>query len=66
MRTAHPDWGKQSIAHEIAKAHNWVPLVSLNTVRRILRDAGLWIEVEGQKKTKPDQKLAKQGTADRP
>jgi transposase len=52
LRKAHPDWGKQRIAHEIAKAHHWVPLVSLNTVRRILRDAGLWVEPEGQKKTK--------------
>ena len=36
------DWGKHRIAHEIAKANNWVPLVSPNTVRRILEDAGMW------------------------
>jgi hypothetical protein len=30
------------LAHEIAKANNWVPLVSPNTVRRILEDAGMW------------------------
>jgi transposase len=66
MRKAHADWGKQRIAHEIAKAHNWVPLVSLNTVRRILRDAGLWSEPEGQKKTKSRQKHAEPSTADRP
>jgi transposase len=56
MRKAHPDWGKKRIADEIAKAHNWVRLVSLNTVRRILRDEGLWIEPEGQKKTKSGPK----------
>lgn len=26
----------------MAKANNWVPLVSPNTVKRILKDAGLW------------------------
>ena len=36
------DWGKHRLAHEIAKANNWVPLVSPNTVRRILEDAGMW------------------------
>jgi transposase len=36
------DWGKHRIAHEIAKANNWVALVSPNTVRRILEDAGMW------------------------
>jgi transposase len=41
-RSAHPDWGKQRIADEVAKAHGWVPLVCPNTVKRILRDAGLW------------------------
>ena len=41
-RTAHPEWGKRRIADELAKAQNWVPLVCPNTVKRILRDAGLW------------------------
>ncbi len=41
-RTAHPDWGKRRLADELAKAQNWVPLVCPNTVKRILRDAGLW------------------------
>jgi len=44
LRQAHPDWGKARISQELAKANNWVPLVSPNTVRRILRDAGLWAE----------------------
>ena len=51
MRQASPEWGKQRIADELAKANHWVPVVSVNTVRRILRDAGLWPEAEsGAKK----------------
>ncbi len=42
LRTAHPDWGKRRIADELAKARGWVPLMCPNTVKRILRDAGLW------------------------
>ncbi len=52
MRRQNPDWGKARIAHEMAKANNWVPLASPNTVRRILRNADLWLEsgVGGKKK----------------
>jgi transposase len=50
MRRAHPDWGKARIAHEMAKANNWVPLVSPNTVKRILRSADLWPESEAGEK----------------
>lgn len=42
LRQQHPEWGKQRMADEVAKGNNWVPLVSPATVRRILRDAGLW------------------------
>jgi hypothetical protein len=42
VHAAHPAWGKQRLADELAKANGWVPLVSPNTVKRILRDAGLW------------------------
>lgn len=45
-RREHSEWGKKRIADELAKANNWVPLVSPNTVRRILEDAGLWRAVE--------------------
>lgn len=38
----HDGWGKHRLADEVAKANNWVPLVSPNTVRRILEDAGQW------------------------
>jgi hypothetical protein len=42
--------GKQRIADELAKANNWVPIVSPNTVKRILIDAGLWTPREASKK----------------
>src|SRR6266511_1665768 len=42
MRQQHPAWGKQRIADELAKTNGWVPLVSPNTVKRILHDASLW------------------------
>jgi len=42
LRKENPDWGKKRIVDELAKANNWVPLVSPNTVKRILVDAGLW------------------------
>jgi hypothetical protein len=53
LRREHPDWGKKRIADELAKANNWVPLVSPNTVKRILKDAGLWeaVEADAGKKT---------------
>lgn len=42
MKQAEPSWGKRRIAEELAKKNSWVPLVSPNTVRRILQEAGLW------------------------
>ena len=55
MRREHEDWGKRRIADELAKANNWVPLVSPNTVRRILQDADLWPDpMEAAKKTRPE------------
>lgn len=42
LRQQRPTWGKQRLADELAKANHWVTLVSPNTVKRILRDAGLW------------------------
>jgi transposase len=50
MYRAHPDWGKKRIEQELAKWNNWVPLVSSNTVRRILRDANLWSASRTEKK----------------
>ncbi len=50
MRRRNPEWGKRRIADELAKGNNWVPLVSPNTVKRILQDAGLWHEAEATAK----------------
>jgi len=50
MYQAHPDWGKKRIEQELAKANNWVPVVSPNTVKRILEDAKLWTSSREEKK----------------
>lgn len=52
LRREHLDWGKKRIADELAKANNWVPLVSPNTVKRVLKDADLWetVEADAEKK----------------
>jgi hypothetical protein len=34
----------------LAKGNNWVPLVSPNTIKRILKDADLWPELEAKAK----------------
>jgi transposase len=46
----HANWGKHRMASEIAKANNWVPLISPNTVRRVLEDAGMWKPEENKVK----------------
>lgn len=52
MRRAPPDWGKQRLADAMAQAHDWVPVVSPNTVKRILKDAQLWPETTSGAKKK--------------
>ena len=44
LRQQNFSWGKRRIADEITKDNQWVPLVTPNTVRRVLHDAGLWPE----------------------
>ncbi len=51
MGEQNPKWGKRRIADELTKANDWVPLVSPNTVKRILIDAGLWEPLVNEKKT---------------
>lgn len=51
LRQTNPRWGKQRSAHEVAKAHAWHAVVSANTVKRILRDAQLWVTPPTTKKT---------------
>ena len=50
MRRDHPNGGKRRIADEVAKGNSWVPVVSANTVKRILKDVGLWSPEESRKK----------------
>jgi len=50
MKKDHADWGKRRIADEMAKANHWEPIISPNTVRRILDTAGLWPGSGGGKK----------------
>jgi transposase len=66
MREKHLDWGKQRIADELAKANNWVPLVAPQTVRRILKDAGLWEAVEAETKKASRQVVERQRNQDKP
>ena len=55
LRQQNPDWGKARISQEMAKANNWVPLVSPNTVKGILQRANLWPESgSGGKRSKRD------------
>jgi transposase len=55
MKQAHGAWGKQRITDEMSKENSWVPVVSPNTVRRILRDAGLWPEPTDRGKKRGQQ-----------
>jgi transposase len=53
LRKQHPNWGKTRISQEMAKANNWVPIVSPNTVKRMLQDAELWPESgSGEKRSR--------------
>ena len=51
MRKKNPEWGKARISYEMSKENNWVPVVSPNTVKRILKDAGQWPEGNEEKKS---------------
>ena len=50
LRRQNPRWGKRRIADELAKANRWEPLLSPNTVKRILIDAGLWTPLQATAK----------------
>lgn len=65
LRRRHPEWGKRRIADELAKANGWVPVVSPNTVRRILQDAGLWETAESGEGEKGGQAGRSNGGAAR-
>jgi transposase len=40
-----PEWGRQRIADEVRKAHDWQAVISPSEVRRTLVKAGLWPQV---------------------
>lgn len=65
MKKTHPEWGKQRIADELAKGNSWVPLVSVNTVRRILQEKGLWEKVveTAEKKDSSQQSVRRRNQA---
>lgn len=42
LRRENARWGKQRIADDLAQKNNWVAVISPNTVKRILQEAGLW------------------------
>ena len=44
LKRQNGDWGKRRISDEMSKENNWTPVVSPNTVRRMLETAGLWPE----------------------
>jgi hypothetical protein len=50
LRRQNPKWGKRRVADELAKANRWEPLLSPNTVKRILIDAGLWTPLQATAK----------------
>lgn len=61
IRRENGGWGKQRIADELAKKNNWIPVISPNTVKRILENAGLWPQPETrstQAKFKPISRTA--------
>jgi transposase len=50
LKQGHPTWGKKRIAQELAKGNSWVAVISPNTVKRILKEAGLWARDEQEVK----------------
>ncbi len=38
VRRENENWGKQRIADELTKKNSWIPVISPNTVKRILQD----------------------------
>lgn len=64
LRRQNGSWGKQRIADELAKKNNWTPVISPNTVKRILQEAQLWPQPESQ--AAPAKFEAVSRTAERP
>ncbi len=56
LKKENEDWGKRRIADELSKKNSWVAVVSANTVRRILEEAGMWTGVVREAKKKEKRK----------
>lgn len=56
LKKENEDWGKRRIADELRKKNNWVAVVSPNTVRRILQEAGMWSGIVAETKKKEKKK----------
>ncbi len=52
LKKENNQWGKRRIADELAKKNGWVPVISPNTVREILREKGMWTETASASKKK--------------
>jgi len=52
LKKENREWGKRRIADELAKKNGWVPVISPNTVREILREKGMWPEIVSASKKK--------------
>jgi len=52
LKEENKGWGKKRITDELAKKNSWVPVISPNTVRRILQEKGMWSEIVLEAKKK--------------
>jgi len=52
LKQENPEWGKRRIADELVRENSWVPVISPNTVRKILKDKGMWPETTSEPKKK--------------
>lgn len=52
LKQENPEWGKRRIADELVKKNSWVPVISPNTVRKILKEKGMWTETMSDPKKK--------------
>ncbi len=52
LKKENKEWGKRRISDELAKQNGWVPVISPNTVREILREKGMWPEIVSAPKKK--------------
>ncbi len=64
QRRQNGSWGKRRIADELGKKNNWIPVISPNTVKRILQEAGLWSAAKTQSSPTKFEPVSR--TAERP